>query len=165
MQNLWDAISNVVLDLKTDQVVTLVLIALFVSTATAGLFRLMSRVKVDPTALLTGLILGSSLLSMLAAGAYVRSTIPTRGAGGFGRPPGGNRPATAVVGASDALATRLLMEFDTNRDGRLSAEEAARAASHVVTQASASHGDADSLDITELRRELRRQLAPMPHVR
>jgi hypothetical protein len=165
MQNLWNALYEVVLDLKADQVITLVVMALFLAAGTSGVFRLVSRGKTEVTTILTSLVLVSTLLAMFGSAAYLRYTRPRPARGSQATRDGANRNAaqTASVQAADNLA-RLLMEYDTDHDGRLSAEEASAAASQFVTEISAlpQEGKPGSVTVDELRRAIRRKMGPPP---
>jgi hypothetical protein len=164
MQNAWNALCEVVLDLKADQAITLVVMALFLAAGTSGIFRLISRGKTEVTTILTSVVLVSTLLAMFGSAAYLRYTRPRPGRGSQTIRDGANRnPAQMVSGqAADNLA-RLLMEYDANRDGRLSAEEAATAASQLVIETSAATGgQPGSIDSETLRRAIRRRMGPAP---
>jgi hypothetical protein len=165
MQNLWNALYEVILDLKADQAITLVVMALFLAAGTSGVFRLVSRGKNEVSTILTSLVLVSVLLAMFGSAAYLRFTRPRPARGsqvGAGRDAGNrNSGPTIHTQVADNL-TRILMEFDTDHDGRLSAEEASAAASQFVTESSAQGGQPGSVDRETLRRVLRRRIGPPP---
>jgi hypothetical protein len=158
MLNFWNALVEVVLDLKPDQAITLVVVALFLSAGTAAVFRLVSRGKTEVTTILTSLLLVSILLAMLGTMGYMRYTRP-RGIRGT-QAPGGPRdgltrnPPAGTSYAIDSMA-RSLMEFDTDRDGRLSVEEASAAATQLINNASMSGDHPGSVDLEAIRRILR----------
>jgi hypothetical protein len=169
MQNLWNTVSNVVLDLKASQAITLVIVALFLSVATAGLFRLLSRGKTDVTAALAGLVLVASLISMLTAESYLRYGLlrereSRRNPAAIEFQASQNIKHVVATEMANNLAGRVLMEYDTNGDGQLSADEAAAGTSQFMAEAGSSGNHPGSVNIEDLRSALRGRffMTPMP---
>jgi hypothetical protein len=165
MQNVWNAVSAVVFDLNTNQTITLVVFALFLSAATVGVFRLIGRGKDDAKTILTGLVLVSSLISMLTCSAYLQYTRPRGLKGGpMGQDAGiGPRPTQHAMTNQvvESLAMQILLGSDSNHDGMISAEEASEAASRFINETSARTEHPGELDGTQFRAAIRHQYAPL----
>jgi hypothetical protein len=155
-----------VLGLSAEPIIVGLIIALILALPILGVFAAFRRRGKDPAMALVGLAVVANLLGMIVASGYVRSTSTSgitpdsnrppmrRGVGppprGFRGPEQQDRPE---VSQSENLASRIMLDADVDRDGLLSAGEAAAAASAFVKSASVE--DRESIDKATLRELLR----------
>jgi hypothetical protein len=131
VQNYLDSVSNLVLDSSPQVLIAAVLIALAIALVTSVGFAVGRRKVADPQVLQCLLVLVASLLSMTIAGGYVLHHEKRFTAGPRDRPLHGQFPPHSPE-AGLGLARIIFDSADTNKDGRLSPEEAASAAETFV---------------------------------
>jgi hypothetical protein len=164
---------NQFIDRKPDEMITYLVIALFIAVGAAGVFRLISRGHADPSLQLTVVVMVASLLTTICVNLYGRyrqdhsRRQPVEG-------PAALR-STGQFFTADALAVRVLSELDTNHDNYLSAEEASAGATDFMEHAKALANAVDiggvaevkpqpiapgGLDANQIRRAIRDRMGP-----
>ncbi|MDR3636991.1 MAG: hypothetical protein P4L84_24520 [Isosphaeraceae bacterium] len=134
MKGYWDSLQNVVIDRTPAELIGAIGIALVLSVTMTGLYQLGIRKVRDGVVLMTGLVVFACVISMaVAAGFLARSQYVNQGR--FA-PVVARRGSHRGRGGLEAhLARRLLALADRDKDGSLSAEEAADAAAAFTREA------------------------------
>jgi hypothetical protein len=129
------SIVDVVVDRSPEELIGCVLTALVLALGLAGLFLLLRRKASDPSTLIICLALGSNLVAMTVAGAYVRYRLIGGRESNPGLPPPGARFEHQREFRITTMADRILRAADRDADGFLTADEAASAAAQFVKEA------------------------------
>jgi hypothetical protein len=131
---------GLVLDLPARLTVEGIMVSLFLAGGTACLYRVLRRGKSETLSLLTTLILMGNVLVMVAAATTVRRSFGMDKiftyAGSRVIMPSGLIPE---LRPRPTLAERVFRATDANQDGRLTPDEASRAAAEFVKQADENH--------------------------
>jgi hypothetical protein len=127
-----DSVFNLVVDSSPQELIAGVLIALAIALVTSAGFAVGRRKVADPQVLQCLLVLVASLLSMTIAGGYVLHHEKRLIAGPPDRPFHGHFALPHSPEVSRGLAKIIFVSADTNKDDRLSPEEAASAAETFV---------------------------------
>jgi hypothetical protein len=128
-----DSVFNLVVDSSPQELIAGVLIALAIALVTSAGFAVGRRKVADPQVLQCLLVLVASLLSMTIAGGYVLHNEKRLTAGPApDRPFRGHFALPHSPEVSRGLAKIIFVAADTNKDDRLSPEEAASAAETFV---------------------------------
>ncbi|SIO58720.1 hypothetical protein SAMN05444166_5786 [Singulisphaera sp. GP187] len=154
------SIVDVILDRTPEELIGGVFMALVLALGLSGLFHLIRRKVSDTSTLIICLALGSNLVAMTVAGAFIRSKfIGGRASGRDAIMAGPHFPPPGMGGIrSSLIASRIFEAADLNSDRFLSADEAAFAAAQFVKE-SGEGGDAP-LDEGRLRAAIRTRLWP-----
>jgi hypothetical protein len=142
MRHYLDSIVSLIQERSAEELIVGVFLALVLAMAGAGVHALARRKVKDTVTLLTVVCLIANLVAMVAAAGYVRMRL----GGSNLRRPGDltNRPWPGSAQIRDitleATARTILRGADVDRDGALSATEAAEAATRFVRQAETEAG-------------------------
>jgi hypothetical protein len=155
-----DSVFNLVVDSSPQELIAGVLIALAIALVTSGGLAIGRRKVADQQVLQCLLVLVASLLSMTIAGGYVLHNEKRLTAGPNDRPSHGHFPPPHSPEAGLGLARIIFDSADTNKDGRLSPEEAASAAETFVQ--TKDKGGEGSISVYTLADSVRFLRGPQP---
>jgi hypothetical protein len=153
MTTFFTSVLNVVADRLPEELVGALLIALGLSLLMSGVFRLARRRVSDSLALICGQMILVSIGSMVLSAGYVRYVADRDGV----------REASSFLASQPGramLVRRIFDAADTDADGRLAPEEAARAAALFVRSLETSGESA--VDEDAIRNALRCRLMQPP---
>ena len=136
------------------------LLGWILALALAGVYALGRRRASDPRLLVGGLVFLASIASIALGLGYARGTgSPTLRADRVVHEAAFRVPTP--LDAGDVLACRIFEQADSDEDGRLSPEEAARAAARFVRRL--DPGGTGTIDLATLGRAVGDHLPPPPH--
>ena len=168
MKNFLIATFDALLDMSPETIIAGVVMALLLTLPIAGVYAALRRVGKEPAMILMALAIVANVLGMVVASGYARSALTgriNRGSIRSGMPRDGGPPFGAPHWPeggrgegprSTMMASLIFEDADVNRDGSLSADEAAAAASEFVK--SVAGQDRDSIDSATLGESLRLRL-------
>ncbi|WP_422931960.1 hypothetical protein [Singulisphaera sp. PoT] len=128
---LLQSIYDMILSRSPETLIVAILAALTISLPAAGIFALMRKKSAEPGTLVIGLMTATNVGAMLLAAGFIWSE---KSGGVNASPnPGGQIPGS--FGPGTFLAPMIMRLADTDQDGRILPEEAARAAQQFISQA------------------------------
>ncbi|MHC5537393.1 EF-hand domain-containing protein [Singulisphaera rosea] len=170
MQLYWNSVYNALIDLPPAVLIGVLFLSLALAMVVSGIFTLMKKRVADTQMLLTVLIMASLAISAAMGIGYERfAREQTKYPPGFTiRNPNqprnqNNARGGQRIGSNTFFARRIMELADTDKDGRLSTEEASHAASEFIH--SVSRGDHDSIDSRVLGNSIRSILYRPPGAR
>jgi len=153
------SIVDVVLDRSPEELIGCVLTALVLALGLSGLFLLLRRKVSDTSTLIICLALGSNLIAMTVAGAYIRYKLTGGRQSNVESLPPGARSEQQREFRITMMANRILRVADRDADGFLTVDEAASAAAQFVKEA--DEGGDGELDEERLRVALWSRMGPI----
>jgi hypothetical protein len=128
----FSALANAVVDRSPDELITAVIVALALSLAMAGLYRIGRKSFRENLMPLVGLMIVANLASMAVGAGYLASISKKTP-----KAMPGDRHA-AMIGTEPIWTEAIFRAADLNRDGLLTDDEASQAASEFVRKLDAS---------------------------